>query len=337
MSTFMVSNIKQRDSNIELLRIVLMVMIVGWHYTCHGMHLNSSTGYENDTPSILAYFLYPFVCYKVNCFVFISGFYGIQFSNKKLANFLFQLMFYSCLGILILLLFAENPSINIVKSLFPFSNIWWFAWCYLELMLFSPFLNKGIESVDKNTTISVIVSLGLFGVCGFPYISGKIANPFLTFIFMYLIGRYARMYDFSKIRTHALSIWLVSLIVLFLCQYIPYNISGMNASDWLYASANCNPFNILAAISFFYIFKNIRIHYNAVINFLSLGVFSAYLLTDGVLRDGYNNYIVTHFHSIGGGIAIAISTVILISSFDMIRRYLFNKLYSAIINIQHNI
>ena len=67
----------QRDSNIELLRVVSMVMIVFYHFMARLSELNSAGNTQTIVNSLI-----PVVHIGVICFVLISGYWGIKFSIK---------------------------------------------------------------------------------------------------------------------------------------------------------------------------------------------------------------------------------------------------------------
>lgn len=85
----------------------------------------------------------------VNCFVLISGYFGIQLRVKKLISLIFQIYFFSILSLIIYLLCngVENtPSSIYIKSLFPITNYIWFVPCYFLLMFFSPIINTWLQN-----------------------------------------------------------------------------------------------------------------------------------------------------------------------------------------------
>lgn len=91
----------RRNSSIELLRIVLMLLIVVHHGIVHGLGLTALSPKFNsvllfnpeNSPIIL---LVNALCIVgVNCFILISGYYGIRFSKKKLWYLISILLFYS--------------------------------------------------------------------------------------------------------------------------------------------------------------------------------------------------------------------------------------------------
>lgn len=100
-----------RDANIELLRSVLMVMIILFHLIVHGckvkgLHLSL---YQPTNHDFFYLFALSFLCVAVNCFIFISGYYGINFKIKTLISFWAQGAFYA-LGIYLCSVFAFNST-----------------------------------------------------------------------------------------------------------------------------------------------------------------------------------------------------------------------------------
>lgn len=67
---------ENRQTNIELLRLLLMFMILMHHFLVHGLH---TAGFSEDYDAeLLATALDPFFFVGVNCFVMISVFFGIK-------------------------------------------------------------------------------------------------------------------------------------------------------------------------------------------------------------------------------------------------------------------
>lgn len=93
------SDIKERNSSFELLRLVLMTLIVVHHSIIHGLGFS---GYGIVKPVILGSHLIPFaliidcVCIcAVNCFILISGYFSINLRLKKFLLLSVTLFVYS--------------------------------------------------------------------------------------------------------------------------------------------------------------------------------------------------------------------------------------------------
>ena len=73
----------ERNSNIEMLRLLLMLFICYWHFVIYGLgfHDLGKANYDYNT-AVTTFWCSLFVP-AVNCFVFISGWYGMRFKIKK--------------------------------------------------------------------------------------------------------------------------------------------------------------------------------------------------------------------------------------------------------------
>ena len=136
---------KTRDSNIELLRIVCILMIIAHHFAIHPV-------WNFDTNSITANrVLVQALCIGgklgVNCFLLISGYYLVGSkgrSIKSIARIWLQIFFYS-VGITLLFVALGKTEFNIkslVSACLPITTVTWdYASTYFVLILFTPFLN----------------------------------------------------------------------------------------------------------------------------------------------------------------------------------------------------
>lgn len=146
---------KQRNSALELLRIVSMLMIVFHHFSIYG-------GFDWGNNSLtVPHFWYNFIAsggkLGVNVFVLISGYFLINdkcvFVNlRKVLKLLGQLPVYS---VVIFSIFAACSKATvdygaITKVLFPVTHeTWWFASTYFVLFLLHPFFNVGLRALKK--------------------------------------------------------------------------------------------------------------------------------------------------------------------------------------------
>lgn len=86
---------KLRQTNIELLRIFSMLMVLVIHYN---VGTNGQTTHEMVMSEPLKFVgiaslkSLSFIC--VNCFIIISGYFGIRWKRKSLCNYLFQIAFW---------------------------------------------------------------------------------------------------------------------------------------------------------------------------------------------------------------------------------------------------
>ena len=85
-----------RDSQIELLRIIAMVMMLILHANFLGARAPEHTDFLVNAPRAWEQMILEALCIvAVDTFVLISGWYGIQFKKRRLAGFLFQVWFFT--------------------------------------------------------------------------------------------------------------------------------------------------------------------------------------------------------------------------------------------------
>ena len=92
-------NIKTRQSNFELMRIISMFMIVLWHCISHTNILGRTGGNLN----LLLELIFMFTAVHVNSFILLSGYFGYknEFNIKKLFATINSVWFYKAIYALI--------------------------------------------------------------------------------------------------------------------------------------------------------------------------------------------------------------------------------------------
>ena len=102
MNDMNVKKRKTRNSSIELLRIVAMIDIALFHYLSRNYNLYAV---ENSRVMVDANLweemIVQYIGYLgVQCFMFISGYYGIRFKWDKFATLVEQCFFYGIMSFL---------------------------------------------------------------------------------------------------------------------------------------------------------------------------------------------------------------------------------------------
>ena len=133
---------RERNSSIEMLRILAMLGIVIMHTNGTVMEHGSGTGFawtqiENSIFNA-----------GVSIFVLISGYFGIRRSTQKLIELESTVIFYAVLSALVGCYFGKASIL--IKAFIPVStNCYWFISCYILLMIFSPYINRAIDSMSE--------------------------------------------------------------------------------------------------------------------------------------------------------------------------------------------
>ena len=253
----------QREQSIELLRIVLMTLIVFGHILGHGL---GDTTIEMEGRKVS---LFPLYFYHVDAFVFISGYFGIHLKWKKFLLLISKMIVYSffAIGLAVLLKPDLRMSISdIVHNVYPISACdWWFMSEYLFLMLLSPFINAGMERLDKRQATILV---------GVLYLSWFRCTSVLL-LFIYILGRYLRKYPCKALEKNSVKIFVCTVATFFFLDMI-FRANGMYPEK-LYNYMS--PFAVVPAVAIFYIFKRIKIEWQGI-GVIASGVLAAYLLTD---------------------------------------------------------
>jgi len=297
-----------RELNIELLRIVLMILIVCHHFLMRGrgLHLLYTSGSTHiNKDALQGLFMDSFLIMTVNCFVFISGYYGIKLRVKTILSLLVQAITYS-IGIdVVFCLFTGEPMTmdSVWNGLLAVPNgQWWFITAYFFLYLLSPFLNLAKEYLTKFQFLYILGVLTLINfVIGFtldPSPFGVLNGySLLSFICVYFYGQAFSTY----IRVNKGKLfWLCSYVICSLLIFAMFD-AGLKYSTvdmaWKAFSYN-NPLIMISAVSFFFFFKNLKISY-AKISFFSSSVLAIYLIHEhprsaDFLTGHLNNFATTY-------------------------------------------
>ena len=185
-----------RESNIELLRIICMILIITHHYCFHG-------GFTSDENILSIISIAGRMA--TNCYIIITGYFMIKskFKVKKFIKIIVETMFYSTVITIIFytLGLIEFDWLCTIKFILPmFFNIYWFITVYLILYLFVPFINEFLTKTTKETHKKLImISVMVFCIIPTMVVEQSSYNSyyseFIWFIVLYIIGSYIKMYN----------------------------------------------------------------------------------------------------------------------------------------------
>ena len=292
---------KERQSNFELMRIVSMFFIVGWHFLLHGGILDNSTGITNYIVIILS----ALFMVHVNSFVLLTGYfnYNKEFKFSRIVKINNSRLFYNIVIVVLFLLLGTvtESKLFMLKILSPIPRFWdhWFLVAYMLLYLISPILNRVINGFSKETLKKIIIALLIVSFLAYftknEFYFMNNGFSLVSFTMLYFIGVYLHKYPINlsekKSKRKLMSISLIMYIVLSLCNVIIYYFgkSFLCSSheivryyaDMLYSgfSYYTNPFVIFGSIFYFMVFSQINIK-NTVINFFGKYILGAYLITE---------------------------------------------------------
>ena len=257
------NNVKAREANMELLRIVAMLMVITLH--CVGRGLLLSNPVISNVNLLLIQFLDSFSLTANSLFILLTGYYyiGKKFNLRKILSLWGKTLFYC---ILIFTIYSIlNLKTNFLNSFFPvFSGAYWFITSYIALYFIMPFLNIAINKFSqKQCKFLIIFLVILMGVIRIIFNPADLFNStFMHMIVIYIIGAYIKKYvKIEPNKQYFIKYVLVAIIftVAITILNVLVHIVPKTLDVWIIIA------NIL---SYFRIFINIILVYMAILLFM---------------------------------------------------------------------
>ncbi len=301
---------KERQSNIELLRIVAMAMIVIFHVTLHSIlpqlkgDMTYMHGWNNfDSLNFFKKLLIPqtfmsFGNIGNGIFILIAGYFlaGKKIDvSKSIKKLLTQALFAAILITICSFSFYyfHSRSFLGLQPVYLFNGGWWFIGYYLGIIIFaSLFLNKYLKKLTKNKYKAFL--LILFTIISISWLANILSglsdhlHIFVTGIFLYSFGGYIKKYEpFKNIRTPII-ILLIFISYLFIWfSYYNVTIGAINKAiingktHYLHVLNDIPNYSfiiIALAVLIFELFKRIKIPNSKIINYIASTTFMIYLV-----------------------------------------------------------
>ena len=224
----MKSEKKQRNANMDLLRIVSMLLIIFLHSIDHSGVLENAAA-SGKAMYFYVRFTYAMCMVCVNIYVMLSGYFMIhsKFRLHKLITLWMEAAFYSfVLKLLFMLSGADEFSVvSLASCFFPIlTGRYWFLTIYVGLYLISPFLNILIHAMNRKQ--HTLLNLYLFAIMSawssiHPAIAGMNSGGgwgLAWFVVMYLAAAWFRLYYTPNYRPAK---WFAGYLV------IPFSIAAL--------------------------------------------------------------------------------------------------------------
>ncbi len=350
---------KERESGIELLRILLMLQVVFLHICSYGTY--SKFGSKAGGMDGLLYWVVMMLSRTpVYMYIVIMGYFMIskEMTMKdawnKIKSIYLVVIFYS-VGIWLIFTIASQLPFewadkltytmnikNIIRCFLPFlTKIWPFMTTYLLILFFAPFINRALKEIPKQTyqiligvlffIFSIWIVLTLMEPTKQVLNLNKIINnddgkSLYSVVFMYILGGYIRRFaphhEKAKPRYLLIGVGLALINVVF-----TYKVPGYRNI----VLRNDNPISIIEGVMWLMYFKDLKLR-SKIINTIARHNLGVYIIHEHpILRPIiWNNIVaidITTFYStkcypfklLGIGIAIYAICIVV----DMGRERLF--------------
>mgnify|MGYP004517342925 FL=1 len=342
---------KQRNSNIELLRILMMLVIVAHHYIVNSGVIQCIVSTPPHSLQINRFNVYFALVFgwggktAINVFILITGYFMCrqQFKWRKVVFLALEIVLYRWL-IYGIFLASGYESFNLkefIKTVLvlPYDFGWGFSSSFVGLYVLVPFINKLLSTLEKKELEKLICVLLVF-FTGFSTFLFNTSFEYIGwYVTVYLIGSYLRLYEMNWMCSRRITgllcacslafSWLSVICIRFLAEKMNRNL------PYYYFVADSNKVLAIAtAISLFLLFKNINIGSNRLINKFSASTFGVLMihassdtmrrwLWQDVCKNTFafatNSFI---FHAVFCTLAVYIVCV----SIDMVRKFFTDRI-----------
>jgi len=298
---------ENRLANLELLRVVSMLMIILLHLLGKTSLLWEELPINSFSYAV-CWFLYALCMTSVNCYVIISGYFLIdaKWKLKKAMNIYIQVLFYS------VVLYIVAKYILRIELMSGFSRVilpitrreYWFATVYLGMYCLCPFINIFVNSLNKKQLQRFILVIALFFSViptifySKDWLGEDGAYGIGWFVFLYIIGAYIKTYGVEISKDKKWKYYWICILILPLSKLavmlggkfidlvpMEYIIKG---SEILFAFHTIPV--LMAFVFLFLCFIDIQIkntYVISIINWLGGATFGVYLL--------HNNRNIAHY------------------------------------------
>ncbi|ORX73465.1 hypothetical protein BCR32DRAFT_285625 [Anaeromyces robustus] len=340
---------KERQSNIELLRIISMIFIIMHHFSVHGkFKFNNKTITMNR---LWIQFMNMGGKINVNIYVLISGYFLVNSKKLKINKILkleLQLITYSLIDFVIGVVTDIKPFDfnNLIKHLFPVINdYWWFSTNYVFLYLFFPLINVLIHALKKETYRNYLIfMITIWSVIPTLYRSTvNQCSELIWFAFLYFLAGYLRKYPIGKNTGSFLWIFLglMSYLLTFssalFCDYFgQYYEPLLKYFDFFFGYQKFPA--LLTSVFLLLAFSKMNFS-SRFINLISSSTFGIYLLHDSpyvrnfiwrkllVVSNYKDSYILIPY-----SIVVVLSVFTVGSIIELIRIHLLEKYYMKLVD-----
>lgn len=281
---------KERESNLELMRIVLMCVTPAYHLLVYNLILKAS---YNEATLVTLLFCAAGAIPANYAFMAMSSYFLLE--TKAEASVKKFLTTAALVMTLCLVRFA------IVRGLYGFHSTeymvegfitkgaWWYMDAYLLLLLVYPFLNRCIRCMTPKVHLAVVI--GWFGLLILFFLIGRMTRwgDVTAFLFLYFLMGYLRRSRYEKIGflsinrktmlAGTLTCYLLLFGVGFYAKYPFFGVDQGVGNDIVqYVISRYNVIAALMGVCVFFLFRGIRIPFSRLINRIAASTVYVFLL-----------------------------------------------------------
>jgi len=276
---------KNRDSNLELFRIITMILITANHYVCNSGLLDVMNQCPTSVKSIYLYLLGMWGKTGINCFVLITGYFMCRsrITLRKFTKLLLWVLFYNTVIYFIFLAFGYcSFSLGAcVSSIWPVKDIKGnFVSCFFVFFLTIPFLNILIRNMTKRQHLLLLgLCLSVYTLWAqLPFIT-VYSNYVVWFGILYLIASYIRIYRVVQRLHYRQWGWLaLGAVLLASLSVVAFVMSGHTSYAYFFVTNSNAILAVAVSVCAFMFFKAMPMRHVKWVNAVGASTFGVLLI-----------------------------------------------------------
>lgn len=285
---------KERSSNLELYRIICMMLIVAHHCVVNsGLTASGTVGSELCGPlvanpsslnTLLLWAIGMWGKTGINCFLMITGYFMCtsKITLRKFVKLLLWIYIYR-ITIFTVFLFTGYEYLSLVRLAKLMSPVWGFntnfTSCFIGFWLTIPFWNILISNMSKRQhEILLCLLLGMYTILGSIPTFDVAMNYVTWFGIIYLISSYIRLYPHPIMENKKVWMMMTLLSVLVALCSIVFMSYILGKGAGFFVSDSNKILAVMVSVSSFLWFKNMNIRYSKAINTIGASTFGVLLI-----------------------------------------------------------
>lgn len=290
----MIQQKKERQTNFELLRLLLMLTIPVYHLMLYNgvfymdYHKNVAPGlFLSSGGAITADY----------AFIALTSYFLLETKDRPIIRR------FLTFGAQVLTLYVIRFAV--IRSLWGFDSgnwfvedyilggAWWFVAPYMVMLLLYPWLNQWMEKMSLCWHRVLCLGLGICFVANGITLRMNFVNDLIAFLFTYVMMGYLRRKNYQRWILPTKKRWMAGiyllgfLVTFFVSWYV--KMPGVMADD---ASANLvvkhligkyAPLQFVMGLAVFFFFRDVQLRQSQIINHLAKSVFFVFLLHETVM------------------------------------------------------
>lgn len=342
---------EKRQSNLELMRIILLLAIIAHHYVVNS-GVADLIGPTFTSNSLFLEIWGMWGKAAINAFVLVTGYFMCtsRLTWTKVVKLIAEVMFYVIVIFIVLAIIGYQPitPINVVLILFGiFRGVGRsFTSSFLALYLFIPFLNILLSQLDnKGLDRLLMLALGIF-VGTVTFFKSAAFNEVIWYAVLYLVAARIKLYpsplteNFKLSRTFFIASVLLSILSVVvlgpLSSYLGREGIGF---AYYFVSDSSKVMAFFSGLSCFLFFKNLSFPHSLCVNRIASTTFGVLLIHAN--SDAMRNFLWRGLLKVSGAFNLPLPLLVLhaflsmiavfvaCSAIDLIRQILIEKPFAS--------